>query len=104
MALETVGSSAYLGAAGLISDKGILETAAVSANVFDRLIDSHDPLQSILTVESRQAAWVSSAVLKGSAWNGPFETPLSMDGVFSIACTYHQPHHRVRWADFSMNS
>lgn len=34
MALETVGSSAYLGAAGLISDKGILETAAVSANVF----------------------------------------------------------------------
>ncbi|THG99397.1 hypothetical protein EW026_g2952 [Hermanssonia centrifuga] len=71
MALESVGASAYLGAASLISDKSTLTTAA-----------------SILGVESRQAAWVSSAVLKGLAWNGPFDTPLTIDGVYSLASQF----------------
>jgi hypothetical protein len=71
MALETVGTSAYMGAAKLISNKDTLTTAA-----------------SILTVEARQAAWVSSAVLKGAAWDGPFETPLGLNGVFSLASEF----------------
>jgi hypothetical protein len=71
MALETVGASAYLGAAHDIADKSTLTVAA-----------------SILGVESRQAAWVSSAVLKGSAWNGPFDTPLSYDGAYSLASQF----------------
>jgi len=71
MALETVGASAYIGAAQLLENKDTLTEAA-----------------SILGVESRQAAWVSSAVLKGSAWDGPYETPLSMDGVFSLASQF----------------
>lgn len=71
MALETVGASAYIGAAQFLENKDVLTEAA-----------------SILGVESRQAGWVSSAVLKGSAWDGPFETPLSMDGVYSIASQF----------------
>jgi hypothetical protein len=71
MALETVGASAYIGASRLLKNKDTLIEAA-----------------SILGVESRQAAWISSAVLKGSAWDGPFETPLSPDGVFSIASQF----------------
>ncbi|EKM57281.1 uncharacterized protein PHACADRAFT_91776 [Phanerochaete carnosa HHB-10118-sp] len=71
MALETVGTSAYIGAAHLLENKDTLTEAA-----------------SILGVESRQAGWVSSAVLKGSAWDGAFETPLSMDGVYSLASQF----------------
>lgn len=69
MALETVGESAYMGAAPLLQDKNTLGTAA-----------------TILTTEARQAAWVASAVVKGAAWNGPFETPLGPNAVFSLAC------------------
>lgn len=71
MALETVGTSAYMGAAQLLQNKDTLTTAA-----------------SILTVESRQAAWVGSAVLKGTPWDGPFETPLSPDGIYSLASQF----------------
>ncbi|GJE93668.1 ferritin-like domain-containing protein [Phanerochaete sordida] len=71
MVLETVGASAYIGAAQLLDNKDTLTAAA-----------------SILGIESRQAAWVASAVLKGSAWDGPFETPLSMDGVYSLASQF----------------
>ena len=61
--------SAYMGAAQFLSNKTTLEAAT-----------------TILSVEGRQAAWVSSAVLKGSAWDGPFETALGPNAVFSIAC------------------
>ncbi|CAL1710222.1 unnamed protein product [Somion occarium] len=71
MALETVGTSAYLGAAPLIENKSYLADAG-----------------SILATEARQAAWVSSAVLKGSAWDGPFETPLGATLVFSLASQF----------------
>jgi len=43
---------------------------------------------SILAVESRHAAWAASAVLKGSPWDGSFETPLGVDGVFSLASQF----------------
>ncbi|KAI0071938.1 hypothetical protein K474DRAFT_1606039 [Panus rudis PR-1116 ss-1] len=71
MAFETVGASAYTGAARLLSNKDTLTEAA-----------------SILSVEARQAAWVASAVLQGPAWNGPFDTPLGLNGVFSIASQF----------------
>ncbi|KAI0696346.1 ferritin-like domain-containing protein [Cytidiella melzeri] len=71
MALETVGQSAYMGAAQFLQDKQTLTQAA-----------------SILAVESRHAAWASSAVLKGSAWDGAFETPLSVNGVYSLASQF----------------
>lgn len=91
MALETVGASAYTGAAQFLEDKDTLTAAAVSVkSIPSAEKNTNIRLQSILNVESRQAAWVSSAVLKGSAWDGPFETPLSVDGVFSIACTSQQ--------------
>ncbi|KAH8080728.1 ferritin-like domain-containing protein [Cristinia sonorae] len=71
MVLEVVGQAAYTGAAPLLSDKNTLEVAA-----------------NILSVESSQAAWVASAVLKGSAWSGPFETALGPNGVFSLASPF----------------
>ncbi|KAI0088355.1 ferritin-like domain-containing protein [Irpex rosettiformis] len=71
MALETVGGSAYMGAAQFLQNKDTLTQAA-----------------SILAVESRHAAWAASAVLKGSPWDGSFETPLTVDGVYSLASQF----------------
>ncbi|KAH8101773.1 ferritin-like domain-containing protein [Cristinia sonorae] len=69
--LEVVGQAAYTGAAAFISDKNTLEVAA-----------------NILSVEASQSAWVASAVLKGSAWSGPFETALGFNGVWSLASQF----------------
>ncbi|OCH86726.1 hypothetical protein OBBRIDRAFT_806564 [Obba rivulosa] len=71
MALEGVGEAAYLGAARFVEDKDTLTAAA-----------------SILTVEARHAAWISSAVLKKQPWDGDFETPLGFSGVFSLASQF----------------
>ncbi|KAI9069057.1 hypothetical protein FKP32DRAFT_1560500 [Trametes sanguinea] len=72
MVLETVGASAYLGAAKDLADSPDLLTTA----------------GSILAVESRQASWVTSAVMKLEPWNGPFDTPLSASGAFSLAAPF----------------
>ncbi|OBZ76928.1 Protein rds1 [Grifola frondosa] len=71
MALETVGASAYLGAARYIQDKDTLTAAG-----------------SILAVESRQAGWVSSSVLKLQPWDGAYETPLTPSGAYSLAAAF----------------
>ncbi|KAI0656594.1 ferritin-like domain-containing protein [Cubamyces menziesii] len=71
MALESVGDAAYLGAAHLVSDKGVLTDAA-----------------SILSVEGRHAGWVSASVLKNQPWNGPFDAPITPSGAFSLASQF----------------
>ncbi|KAH9834759.1 ferritin-like domain-containing protein [Rhodofomes roseus] len=70
-AIEGVGAAAYLGAAQFIDDKATLGVAA-----------------SILTIEERQVAWMSSAVLKQQPWDGPFETPLTPTGAYSLAAQF----------------
>ncbi|PIL23314.1 hypothetical protein GSI_14625 [Ganoderma sinense ZZ0214-1] len=70
---ETVGTSAYLGGTGVLQDK----THVVEAG-------------SILAVESSQAGWVSSAVLKHQPWNGPFTIPLPASGAYSLAQPFIQ--------------
>ncbi|GLB38900.1 putative ferritin-like domain containing protein [Lyophyllum shimeji] len=70
-ALESVGTSAYNGAAAFFTDKAYLTVAA-----------------SILGVEARQAAWIDSAVRKASPWNTAFETPLDMNQVFTMASAF----------------
>ncbi|TBU54401.1 hypothetical protein BD310DRAFT_936087 [Dichomitus squalens] len=40
---------------------------------------------SIGAVESRQAAWVSSAALHLEPWNEGFETPLGLTGAYTLA-------------------
>ncbi|KAI0373538.1 hypothetical protein BV20DRAFT_742670 [Pilatotrama ljubarskyi] len=70
-ALESVGDSAYIGAAQLVTDKSVLTDAA-----------------SILSVEARHTAWVSSSVQKLQAWSGPFDIPLTPSGAFSLASLF----------------
>lgn len=68
--LESVGVSAYLGAAPLVSDSSILSTAG-----------------SILTIEARHQSFirVASAV---AASPSPFDTPLGPKAVFSLAAPF----------------
>ncbi|KAA1473603.1 hypothetical protein DENSPDRAFT_859966 [Dentipellis sp. KUC8613] len=70
-ALETVGTSAYVGASKFIQNKDYLLAAA-----------------TILSTEARQSAWINSAVRKGAAWSGAFETPLDLNQVFTLAASF----------------
>ncbi|KAI0403227.1 ferritin-like domain-containing protein [Xylaria palmicola] len=68
--LESVGVSAYLGAAPLVSDGGILSTAA-----------------SIVTVEARHQSFIRGA--SGVAVSpSPLDTPLGPKAVFSLAAPF----------------
>ncbi|KAK7469126.1 hypothetical protein VKT23_003617 [Stygiomarasmius scandens] len=70
-AFETVGSSAYTGAAALINNKDYLTAAG-----------------TILVVEARHSSWVDSSVERQNAWSGPYEVPLSPNDVFTIASNF----------------
>ncbi|KAI1501081.1 rds1p-like stress response protein [Biscogniauxia marginata] len=68
--LESVGVSAYLGAAPLVSDSAILSTAG-----------------SILTIEARHQSFIR--VASGVAASpSPFDTPLGPKAVFSLAAPF----------------
>lgn len=66
--LETVGVSAYSGAAHFLSNSDYITSSA-----------------AILAVEARQSAWINSAVLKANPWNTAFDTPLDLNHVWTLA-------------------
>lgn len=66
--LETVGVSAYSGAAQFLSQSDYITSSG-----------------AILAVEARQSAWINSAVLKANPWNTAFDTPLSLNHVWTLA-------------------
>ncbi|KAH7361987.1 twin-arginine translocation pathway signal [Plectosphaerella cucumerina] len=68
--LESVGVSAYLGAAPLVADKGILSAAG-----------------SILTVEARHQTFIRAASNQVAIPQG-FDTPLGPRAVFSLAAPF----------------
>lgn len=43
---------------------------------------------AIHAVEARHQAWEQSAVLKQQPWNGPYDTPLGLDLVYTIAAGF----------------
>ncbi|PVG00971.1 hypothetical protein CPB86DRAFT_157695 [Serendipita vermifera] len=69
--LEGVGNGAYLGAAKFIKNPAYLEAAG-----------------AVLTTETRHVAWVQSAVMSNAAWSGAFDTPLSLNQVYSLAAPF----------------
>ncbi|KAF8800079.1 hypothetical protein BYT27DRAFT_7263222 [Phlegmacium glaucopus] len=73
-ALETVGTSAYTGAIQYISNDAYSTAAA-----------------SILATEARHASWINSAVRKQNPWNTAFETPLTINQVYSIVSSFIKP-------------
>jgi hypothetical protein len=68
---ETVGTSAYNGALGPLSDTSKSQYVTVAG--------------SILAIEAQQAAWINSAVLKSYPWSTSFNTPLTANEAFTIA-------------------
>ncbi|KAI9509478.1 ferritin-like domain-containing protein [Russula earlei] len=69
--IEVIGDSAYIGASKFFQDKEYLLAAA-----------------TILSTESRHSAWLDSAIRKGSAWSGPFDTPLDLNQAYTIASSF----------------
>ncbi|KAJ8078005.1 hypothetical protein AAF712_005614 [Marasmius tenuissimus] len=70
-AFETVGSSAYSGAASFVNQKPVLTVAA-----------------TILAVEARHSSWIGSSVKNANPWSGSFEIALTPNQVFTIAATF----------------
>ncbi|KAK4686897.1 hypothetical protein P7C73_g3222, partial [Tremellales sp. Uapishka_1] len=66
--LENIGVSAYLGAAQYITEPSYVTIAG-----------------SILTVEARHQSFFYAPVLKQSPWTGPYDTPLGLDMVYTLA-------------------
>ncbi|KAH7905749.1 ferritin-like domain-containing protein [Hygrophoropsis aurantiaca] len=66
--LETVGVSAYSGAAHLLQNSDSITASA-----------------AILAVEARQSAWINSAVLGANPWNTAFDSPLDLNQVYTLA-------------------
>ncbi|KAG1785324.1 ferritin-like domain-containing protein [Suillus plorans] len=66
--LETVGVSAYSGAAQFLSQSDYITSSG-----------------AILAVEARQSAWINSAILKANPWNTAFDTPLDLNHVWTLA-------------------
>ncbi|KAH8992562.1 ferritin-like domain-containing protein [Lactarius hatsudake] len=71
--LETVGDSAYVGASKFFENKDYLLAAA-----------------TVLSTEVRHSAWVDSAIRKGSAWSGPFDSYTIASG-FITSCPSTNP-------------
>ncbi|KAI0319459.1 ferritin-like domain-containing protein [Amylostereum chailletii] len=70
-ALEGVGTSAYIGASTFIQNKDYLLAAA-----------------TVLSTEARHSTWADSAVRHSAGWSGPYDTPLDLNQVYTIASAF----------------
>ncbi|KAF5369378.1 hypothetical protein D9758_002541 [Tetrapyrgos nigripes] len=70
-AFETVGTSAYTGAASLITNKDYLTAAG-----------------TILVTEARHSSWIDSSGKHQNPWSGAFEVALTPNQVYTIASAF----------------
>ncbi|TFY59716.1 hypothetical protein EVG20_g7682 [Dentipellis fragilis] len=71
---ETVGASAYSGAAHYLNKSDLLTVAA-----------------SILATEARQSTWINNAIRGANPWSTAFETPLDLNQVFTLGIRPNPP-------------
>ncbi|KAK7043167.1 hypothetical protein VNI00_008521 [Paramarasmius palmivorus] len=84
--LETVGSSAYSGAAQFITDKASFFLYNLHCRrAYPRYQTYLTVAATILSVEARHSSWVESSVQLANPWSGPFEVALTPNQVFTLA-------------------
>ncbi|KAF7376688.1 Protein rds1 [Mycena sanguinolenta] len=86
--LEAVGATAYTGGAALVNDKVSTPRERVRPPEYDSTQEYLTAAASILAVEARHAAWISSAAQGHNAWDTAFQPALTPNQVYTVATSF----------------
>ncbi|KAF7376678.1 Protein rds1 [Mycena sanguinolenta] len=86
--LEAVGATAYTGGAALVNDKVSTPRERVHPPEYYSTQEYLTAAASILAVEARHAAWISSAAQGHNAWDTAFQPALTPNQVYTVATSF----------------